>query len=135
LEGVTLVDPTRGLRLLRVYASGPRRRYDSASTDPGKGLPGPGSLFTDLHPVRGYSVAPLLTAAGRRGVNLLLGLSARRRGGAGSRAIRVDSRQGPRRFRDTFPYAYVACVGPPRRESDLPPCPGAPPGIGRVNGG
>src|SRR5437763_3320759 len=64
IDRVLLVDPTRGLRLLRVYAGGPRRRYDSAVTDPSSGFPRRRSLFADLHPARGYSVAPQRSTAG-----------------------------------------------------------------------
>jgi hypothetical protein len=135
LRRISLVDATPGLELVRVYAAGPRRRYDFASTDPVKGLPGPRSPFTDLHPVAGYPVAPAATPAGQRGVNLVIVLRAPRAGRFGFRGVRVDSRRGGTEYRNTFPNAYVACAGPFQPNRSSPPCHVGPPGIGEVRPG
>lgn len=132
LRGVSLARATPGLELLRVYASGPRRRYEHVSTDPDKGFPGRRSPFTDLHPLSGYRVAPAHTRAGRLGVNIVLILRAPRAGRFGFRGVRVESRHDGKTYRATFPNAYVACAGPFDAAAIARSCRTGPPGIGRV---
>lgn len=131
LRRVSLVQSSPGLELLRVYASGPRRRRAFADRDAKPGYPGgPGSNFTDLHPVPGYRVPPDRTADGKVGVNLVFVLRAPRRGRFGFRGVQVDSRQDGTDYRDVFPNAYVACTGPYSIDKELPPCPIGPHGVG-----
>ncbi len=132
LRRVSLAKPAPGLELLRVYAAGPQRRRDAASRDPKPGYPGgPGSNFTDLHPVPGYRVPPDRSAEGKRGVNLVFVLRAPRRGRFGFRGVQVDSRQDGTDYRDVFPNAYVACTGPYSVDKVLPRCADGPPAIGK----
>lgn len=108
---------TPGLGVRDVLVAGSRRRFELVSRDD----PPRFRDLTDLHPLEGFKVAPMSSAAGKRGVELVFILSAARKGRYGFRGVQVDYSVGGEDYREVFPNSYVACVGDPPVER-IPDC-------------
>ncbi len=109
LERIEPVDPTPGLRVVATGAAGPEREFlFVASTQTW-----PSDEFTDLHPVRGFEVAPRASAAGERGVELVLALQADKPGRYVFKAVAVEYTVDGERHRAIIRNGIGVCVTPP----------------------
>lgn len=109
LERIEPVDMTSGLRVLDTRASGPDR--DSLSVAATRQWPS--DEFTDLHPVKGFEVAPHTSAAGERGVELVFGLQADKPGRYEMVAVAVEYTVAGKRHRAIIRNGIAVCVTPP----------------------
>lgn len=109
LERVSLVEPSAGLVIRRAYVGGPERKFMWFGTS--LRWPDPERNFTDLHPVRGYRLAPQDQPGGDRGAELVLVLEADEPGRYGFDAIDVDYRIGETEHRVRVHNRLQVCVG------------------------
>jgi hypothetical protein len=109
LDRIAPVDPTPGLRVVATNAAGPKREYMFvASTQTW-----PSDEFTDLHPVRGFEVAPRSSPAGERGVELVLALQADKPGRYEFKGVVVDYTVDGEQHRAIIRNGIGVCVTPP----------------------
>ena len=124
LERVRLADATPGLEIVTASVAGPRRRDVLIAAD--RIFPPRISVLTDVHALRDYVVAPASSAAGGRGVEIVLELRARKPGRYVFRGVEIDYRIGDDGYRTTMPNALAACAVP-RGTSTFGVCPDPPP--------
>jgi hypothetical protein len=106
LTRVWLVDPTPGLRVLETRVAGPGRKALSIASDP----KWPADDLTDLHPVKGFQVAPQGQPDGDRGVEFVFALSAERPGRFTAPAVGVDYTVDGDEHRLYLSYGLGVCV-------------------------
>jgi hypothetical protein len=107
IEKVTLVKPSVGLQVIGVMAAGPGRENEYVSGD----VVYPPKL-RDLHPAEGYAIAPLRTADGKRGVELVIGLTAARPGRYVMRGVQLEYTVGSRHYSRLLPNTLAVCAVP-----------------------
>jgi hypothetical protein len=119
LERISLVDPTPGLRVIETRVAGPQRRLLYQAGD----YRWPSPEITDLHPVRGFEVAPRDQPDGRRGVELVFRLRVDRPGRYTARGVQIDYRVGDTSHRSRLTTAYRVCAVPEREPTEGRRCP------------
>jgi hypothetical protein len=116
LERISLIDPTPGLKVIATRVAGPDRRIFYFSADQFW----PPREITDLHPVRGFEVAPQDEPDGDRGVELVFAARADRRGRYRTHGVRIDYRVGDTEHRATLRNVFRVCVLPEGVPVDVP---------------
>ena len=122
LDRVTVLDATPGLHILETHINGPARKFLFFSET--YAWPDP-NAFTDLHPVKGMTVAPAKTKQGERGVELVFALRADRPGQYRASRIAVDYHVGDTKHRAIIRSGLTVCVTPPGKPRDRN-CPAIP---------
>ena len=103
---IWLVNPTPGLKVLVTRVAGPNRKFLALASDPRW----PAADLTDLHPVKGFQVAPQSEPAGDRGVELVFSLRVDKPGRYVARAVGVDYTVNGDRHRLYLSYGLGVCV-------------------------
>jgi hypothetical protein len=105
LKRIWLVDAPAELRVLETHVSGPARKHLSSAGD----FRWPTPEFQDLHPVRGFAVAPETEPAGERGAELVFVLRADKPGRLISRGIGVDYTVDGKAHRQFLTSGFAIC--------------------------
>jgi hypothetical protein len=116
LERISLIDPTPGLKVIATRVAGPDRRIFFFAAEPYW----PPREITDLHPVRGFEVAPQDEPDGDRGVELVFGARADQPGRYRTHGVRIDYRVGDTEHRATLRNVFRVCVLPEGVPVDVP---------------
>lgn len=111
LEGVELINPTPGLRVISTRVSGYRRGDSTPTAGPVKFYTG-ADAPTDLHPLKGYEVLPRTTRLGKRGVRVVIYMKVDRPGRYKYDGFQIVYRtRGGALKRDRIRNAFAICVG------------------------
>lgn len=113
LDRVEFDKPDAGLDLVGALATGNSRQANYKDSD--DRFPPASSVYGKPRPLRGTKVPPSSTRAGEAGVELLVGVRARRSGRIGARGLVVHYTAGEERYRVRVPNAFVLCANPPGR--------------------
>lgn len=106
MDSIALDNPSFGLKLVETHVAGAARKLLAQASDD----KWPSDLYDDVRQVAGFELAPDSTSAGRRGVELILVMSARSPGRYTATGVVVDYHVGETAHRVTLDTTMAVCV-------------------------
>jgi len=108
LDRVELERPDKDVEMVGSLTTGNSRRVNYQDAD--ERFPPTSRIYGKPRPLEGTRVPPVESKAGEAGVELIIGVKARKSGRVGARGLVLHYRDGDQKWRVRVPNAFVLCA-------------------------